>query len=59
MQGKKSPNITVIRPMKDGVIADFNAAEIMIRGMIKNDRQKKPYDIAITQSSDMYSIGLY
>jgi len=35
MHGKTHKNITVIRPMKDGVIADFNAAEIMIRGMIK------------------------
>lgn len=35
MQGKTHQNITVIRPMKDGVIADFNAAELMIRGMIK------------------------
>ncbi|HPY82830.1 MAG TPA: rod shape-determining protein, partial [Bacteroidales bacterium] len=35
MQGKTHQNITVIRPMKDGVIADFNGAELMIRGMIK------------------------
>lgn len=35
MQGKTHQNINVIRPMKDGVIADFNAAELMIRGMIK------------------------
>lgn len=35
MQGKTHRNIVVTRPMRDGVIADFNAAEIMIRGMIK------------------------
>ncbi len=35
MQGKTHQNIDVIRPMKDGVIADFNVAELMIRGMIK------------------------
>jgi rod shape-determining protein MreB and related proteins len=35
MQGKTHQHINVIRPMKDGVIADFNAAELMIRGMIK------------------------
>jgi rod shape-determining protein MreB len=40
MQGKTHQNITVIRPMKDGVIADFNAAEIMIRGMIKMIEKK-------------------
>lgn len=41
MQGKTHQNITVIRPMKDGVIADFNAAEIMIRGLIKMIEKKK------------------
>ncbi|NOZ45646.1 MAG: rod shape-determining protein [Chlorobi bacterium] len=35
MHGKTHDNIRTIRPLKDGVIADFNAAEQMIRGMIK------------------------
>ncbi len=35
MHGKTHSNITTIRPLRDGVIADFNAAELMIRGMIK------------------------
>jgi len=35
MHGKTHDNIKVIRPLKDGVIADFNAAELMIRGLIK------------------------
>ena len=35
MQGKENANIKVIRPLRDGVIADFNAAELMIRGFIK------------------------
>jgi len=35
MFGKTHDNIKVIRPLRDGVIADFNAAELMIRGMIK------------------------
>lgn len=35
MHGKTHPNIKTIRPLKDGVIADFHAAEHMIRGMIK------------------------
>lgn len=35
MQGREHPNIRTIRPLRDGVIADFNAAELMIRGMIK------------------------
>lgn len=35
MHGKTHENIKTIRPLKDGVIADFDAAEHMIRGLIK------------------------
>ncbi|MCK4663043.1 MAG: rod shape-determining protein [Bacteroidales bacterium] len=35
MHGKTHDNLRTIRPLRDGVIADFNAAEQMIRGMIK------------------------
>lgn len=35
MYEKTPNNIRVIRPMRDGVIADFNAAEQMMRGLIK------------------------
>ncbi len=35
MHGKTHKLIETIRPLKDGVIADFEAAEQMIRGMIK------------------------
>ena len=35
MHGKTHENIKTIRPLKDGVIADFHAADHMIRGMIK------------------------
>lgn len=35
MHEKTHENIRTIRPLKDGVIADFTAAELMIRGMIK------------------------
>lgn len=35
MHGKTHENIKTIRPLKDGVIADFDAAEHMIRGMIR------------------------
>ena len=35
MHGKTHENIKTVRPLRDGVIADFNAAEMMIRGMIK------------------------
>ena len=35
MHEKTHENIKTIRPLRDGVIADFHAAEHMIRGMIK------------------------
>lgn len=35
MEGREPPNIRTIRPLKKGVIADYNAAEQMIRGLIK------------------------
>ncbi len=34
MHGKTHEDIKTVRPLKDGVIADFNAAEQMLRGMI-------------------------
>ena len=35
MAGKENDNILTIRPLREGVIADFNAAEQMIRGLVK------------------------
>ena len=35
MHGKTHENIRTLRPLRDGVIADFYAAEQMIRGMVK------------------------
>ncbi|MBE6342788.1 MAG: rod shape-determining protein [Bacteroidales bacterium] len=35
MHGKTHENIKTIRPLRDGVIADFQAAEYMLREMIK------------------------
>ncbi len=42
MHGKTHENIKTVRPLKDGVIADFHAAEYMIRGMIRmiNPKQR-------------------
>ena len=36
MHGKTHENIKTVRPLKDGVIADFNASEHMIREFIKS-----------------------
>ena len=41
MEGKESPGIRTVRPMIDGVIADFNAAEHMIRGLVKMVSSKR------------------
>ena len=35
MQGKEPEGIRTVRPLRKGVIADFNAAELMIRGLVK------------------------
>jgi rod shape-determining protein MreB len=42
MHGKTHENIRTVRPLKDGVIGDFNAAELMMREMIKMIHPKKP-----------------
>ena len=36
MQGKTHENIKTIRPLKDGVIADFEASEKMISELIRS-----------------------
>ncbi len=42
MYEKTNQNIRTVRPLKDGVIADFDAAEQMIRGFVKmiNNRRR-------------------
>jgi rod shape-determining protein MreB len=41
MQGKENQNIRTVRPLKDGVIADFDASEMMIREFIKMINPKR------------------
>jgi rod shape-determining protein MreB len=41
MHGKTPDNIKTVRPLRDGVIADFYAAEQMMRGFIKMASPKK------------------
>lgn len=43
MHERTHPNIKTIRPLKDGVIADFNAAEQMIRGFVKMINNKRSF----------------
>lgn len=40
MEGKGHPGIKTVRPLRKGVIADFNAAELMIRGLVKKASNK-------------------
>jgi len=40
MEGKGHPGIRTVRPLRKGVIADFNAAELMIRGLVKKASSK-------------------
>ena len=41
MHEREHPGIRTIRPLRDGVIADFNAAEMMIRGFIQQANRKR------------------
>lgn len=43
MHGKEHEGIRTIRPLKKGVIADFNAAELMLRGLIKKANTKNKW----------------
>ena len=43
MHEKTHDDIKTIRPLKDGVIADFQAAESMIEGMINMIGQRKRF----------------
>ena len=40
MEGKSPIGILTVRPLRKGVIADFNAAELMIRGLVKKASSK-------------------
>ncbi|QMU29675.1 rod shape-determining protein [Adhaeribacter radiodurans] len=43
MEGKVHEDIRIVRPLKDGVIADFHAAEHMLKGMLQLiNKSKKP-----------------
>ena len=41
MHGKTHEDIKTVRPLKDGVIADFQSAEDMIKGMIRMINQRR------------------
>ncbi|MBR4970011.1 MAG: rod shape-determining protein [Alistipes sp.] len=41
--GRTNPNLRTIRPLRDGVIADFNATELMLRGMIRKIKTRNTF----------------
>lgn len=41
MYERTNPTIKAVRPLKNGVIADFNAAELMIKGFIREVNSKR------------------
>ena len=43
MLGKTPDNITAVRPLKDGVIADFQITEIMLKEFIHKAQQKRRF----------------
>lgn len=61
MMGKTPNNIKVIRPLKDGVIADIDIAEEMIKHFIHKARGRKtgmfrPFDIVVCIPCDATSV---
>ena len=57
MHEKTNPNIKTIRPLKDGVIADFNATELMLRGMIKKVKTSGNVEIRAVRDSAEHAGG--
>ena len=45
MHGRSNPGVRTVRPLKDGVIADFKAAEMMIRGFIREVNNKRRHSL--------------
>jgi rod shape-determining protein MreB and related proteins len=59
MQGKTHENIKTIRPLKDGVIADFDASEKMISMFIKSIPALKKKCLLLLFVWCLYSIWNY
>lgn len=59
MQGKETENIRTIRPLRKGVIADFNAAEMTIRGLVEKASSKSRFFYPVPTYGRRYTIGVY
>lgn len=58
MHEKTHEDLKTIRPLRDGVIADFNAAEIMIREMIRMIQRAVSFFL-LPGNGDLYSFEYY
>ena len=56
MYEKTNPNIRTIRPLREGVIADFYAAEQMMRGLI-NGQRTQTLVRSFAPYGDRYPVG--
>ena len=56
MQGKEHSGIRTIRPLRDGVIADFNAAELMIRGPNQNGQFQTPVVLPVVANRRLHPL---
>ena len=54
MYEKTHPNIRTVRPLREGVIADFYAAEQMIRGCYQDGERKEALVRSILTYGDWY-----
>ena len=43
MMGRENPNIETVRPLRDGVIADFEVTEELLRYFIKKAQRNRPF----------------
>lgn len=57
MYEKTNPNIRTIRPLREGVIADFYAAEQMMRGLIKMASGRQTLVCSFAPYGDRYPVG--
>lgn len=58
MQGKEPEGIRTVRPLGKGVIADFNAAELMIRGLLKKASAKSGWNSIFSAPSLRMVVGI-
>lgn len=57
MHEKTHENIRTIRPLRDGVIADFYACEQMMRGLIKQVNTRNRLFFSVASYGDRSAFG--